>query len=554
MASFSRTRWPRSQSAPPCPGAWSYRLLGRFPAPEAEGSSQQQDQQPKIAGRGSSIDRSVISGSGGSGSAGIGYAENGTPGHGGVPSTHLHPSPAQQTPRICNCTHTHLDHLPHPQLPPLPYLLLPPLPSDSSSGSPRAAADAQSNRTYADYHHPPRGLPQPDALQVHLYGQPATIVHRASGDVRNPGSESVHTLPAPQPRQTFPGRPQYHAETFPGTQPHAGSSAPRGNPSAGPTNPPHVSPPKFLYPHDQRFSIDARPSTYSSVHHHHYQLSHPPHLNQQVVYPQGHHVQHYHQQQVHYRNILPLPILIPISTKPSGLHTPPPPPPLPLPPPNGTPPRHHDREIQPIDLTSPGRCTNSPNSQIHPRPQARPRLPPAAALPLMFHLNQRRDSHSQQPVATSPRTSSNTTPSLPSKKRNFSPSLTGTTPPNPSTRSTPIATRPRPHPHPHPPSSSPPISISIPSSSRPTPTTTAGGSSTPAPSSRSVIDVDVDVDVDVDDEDVGCDISIGAMHMPPHKRTRKSYTREYKLKALNLLKSVRPDGKGGMVPASDTCE
>ncbi|KAF8425336.1 hypothetical protein EV426DRAFT_641929 [Tirmania nivea] len=36
------------------------------------------------------------------------------------------------------------------------------------------------------------------------------------------------------------------------------------------------------------------------------------------------------------------------------------------------------------------------------------------------------------------------------------------------------------------------------------------------------------------------------------KRTRKSYTREYKLKALNLLNSERPDGKGGMVPASDT--
>ena len=38
------------------------------------------------------------------------------------------------------------------------------------------------------------------------------------------------------------------------------------------------------------------------------------------------------------------------------------------------------------------------------------------------------------------------------------------------------------------------------------------------------------------------------------KRTRKSYTREYKLKALNLLNGERPDGKGGMVPASDTCK
>jgi len=41
---------------------------------------------------------------------------------------------------------------------------------------------------------------------------------------------------------------------------------------------------------------------------------------------------------------------------------------------------------------------------------------------------------------------------------------------------------------------------------------------------------------------------------PAPKRTRKSYTREYKLKALNLLNSERPDGKGGVVPASDTCK
>ncbi|KAF8441931.1 hypothetical protein BGX38DRAFT_806789 [Terfezia claveryi] len=49
MGPFSGARWTRSQSAPPCPGAWSYRILGRFPLPAASVERQQQQQEQQVA-------------------------------------------------------------------------------------------------------------------------------------------------------------------------------------------------------------------------------------------------------------------------------------------------------------------------------------------------------------------------------------------------------------------------------------------------------------------------------------------------------------------------
>ncbi|RPB25165.1 hypothetical protein L211DRAFT_837023 [Terfezia boudieri ATCC MYA-4762] len=49
MVPFSGARWTRSQSAPPCPGAWSYRILGRFPLPAASVERQQQQQEQQVA-------------------------------------------------------------------------------------------------------------------------------------------------------------------------------------------------------------------------------------------------------------------------------------------------------------------------------------------------------------------------------------------------------------------------------------------------------------------------------------------------------------------------